>query len=130
MKKDIINIDMNNNLTYIIKGIVISIIFSLASLILFAAILSYTKVPESTIFPVVIILSTLSILVGSSLSTIKIRKNGLLNGLAVGATYILMLYIISSIVNTGFAVNAYTVIMMVGGVMAGVIGGIVGVNIR
>ena len=130
MKKEITNIDINNNLNYIIKGIIISIIFSLISLILFAVILTYTKVPESTINPVIIVLSTLSILIGSSLSTIKIRKNGLLNGLIVGATYTLMLYIISSIVNTGFAVNTYTILMIIIGIVAGIIGGIVGVNIR
>lgn len=130
MKKEITNLDINSNFNYIVKGIIGAIIFSLVSLILFAIILTYTKVPESTIYPVVIILSAISILIGSSLSTIKIKKNGLLNGSIIGATYILLLYIISSIVNTGFGVNTYTIIMMIAGVLAGIIGGIVGVNIR
>ena len=130
MKKEIMNLDTNNNFNYIIKGIIVSIIFSLISLIIFATILTYTDLSESTIYPVIIILSALSILIGSSLSTIKIKRNGLLNGMIIGGTYILLLYLISSIVNTGFHVNTYTIIMMVAGVLTGIIGGIVGVNIK
>lgn len=130
MKKEVLSLGTNNNLNYIMKGIIASIIFSLLSLIVFAALLTYTNLSEGSIYPVVIILSTLSILIGSSISTIKIKKNGLLNGSIIGATYIFLLYIISSIVNTGFGVNTYTIIMMIAGVLAGIIGGIVGVNIR
>jgi len=120
MKKEVLNLGTNNNLNYIIKGIITSIIFSLLSLIIFAALLTYTNLSEGSIYPVVIILSTLSILIGSSISTIKIKKNGLLNGSIIGATYIFLLYIISSIVNTGFGVNTYTIIMMIAGVLAGI----------
>lgn len=124
------NINSQSNMNYIIKGIVISILFTLTSLLLFALVLTYTDLGESTISPVIIIVSALSILIGSSISTIKIKKHGLLNGAIIGGVYIVLLYGISSIVNTGFEVNTDTIVMMVSSVLAGIIGGVVGVNIK
>lgn len=50
--------------------------------------------------------------------------------LLLDGVYIIILYSISSIINTGFAVNTYTVVMIISSIIAGIIGGIVGVNIR
>lgn len=132
MKKIIENCNINSpsNMSYIIKGIVMSIIFTLVSLLIFALLLTYTELAETTISPVIIIVSALSILIGSSISTIKIKKHGLLNGAIIGVVYISLLYCISSIVNTGFEVNTYTIVMMISSVIAGIIGGVVGVNIK
>jgi len=132
MKKFMENsaLKVESNATFIIKGIILSIIFTLISLLIFAAILSYTDLSENTISPVIIIISAFSILIGSSISTIKIKKHGLLNGSIIGGVYISLLYLISSIINTGFEVNTYTIVMMIASVLAGIIGGIVGVNIR
>ena len=58
----------------------------------------------------------------------KIRKNGLLNGGAIGGIYILILYLISSIWNWKFALNIQSLIMILAGIIFGVIGGIIGVN--
>ena len=60
----------------------------------------------------------------------KIKKNGLINGALVGLIYMLFIYLISSIINTGFALNLNSVIMILSGVIAGVVGGVVGVNIK
>ena len=82
MEKSTLNVE--SNMSYIIKGIVLSIIFTLVSLLIFAAVLTYTELSEKTISPVIIVVSALSILIGSSISTIKIKKYGLLNGAIVG----------------------------------------------
>ena len=48
----------------------------------------------------------------------------------VGIIYILLIYIISSVVNEGqFAINMSALIMMAIGIIGGAIGGIIGVNI-
>lgn len=121
---------VESNMSYIIKGIVIAFIFTLISLLLFAAILTYTEITEATIPPVIITLSGISILMGASISTIKIKKHGLLNGAVIGGVYIVTLYLVSSIIHTGFEVNTYTMIMMIASILAGIIGGVVGVNIK
>lgn len=119
-----------NNLFRIFKGSLISILFTLILLFIFSIILTYTSISETVISPVVIVISSISILIGSSISTMKIKKNGLVNGLFVGLIYMLFIYIVSSLINTGFAVTTTSIIMILSGVIAGIIGGIVGVNIK
>ena len=92
--------------------------------------LTYTNIAESVIKPVIIIVTAISILIGSSLSTLKIKKNGLLNGAIVGFIYIFSLYIISSITGSGFNLNIISIIMLVASVVAGMVGGIIGVNLN
>lgn len=113
----------------IIKGDIIAIIITLISLFVFAIVLTYTQVPESTINPVIIVISAISILIGSSISTLKIKKKGLINGFFVGLIYILVIYIISSIIGTGFMLNVAATIMVISSILAGMLGGIIGVNI-
>ena len=64
------------------------------------------------------------------MGTIKIKKNGIVYGGIIGIIYIIGLYIISSIVTTGFSLNMYSIIMIILSILAGMIGGIVGVNIK
>ena len=114
----------------LVKGIIISFVLTLISVFIFSIILTYTNIQESTIFPVLVFITALSILIGSSLSTIKIKKNGILNGGAIGLIYILVLYLISSITTTGFALTTQAIILMLSATIAGMLGGIVGVNIK
>ena len=60
----------------------------------------------------------------------SIKKNGIINGGIIGITYILLLYLLSSITGTGFALNMYSIILMCVSAGAGAIGGIVGVNLK
>lgn len=117
------------NIIKIIKGSVGGIILTLILLLIFAAVLTYTNIEESTIKPVIIVITVISILVGSSISTLKIKKNGMINGAMVGLIYILTIYLISSITGSGFALNIYSIIMIIAAIISGVIGGIIGVNI-
>ncbi len=119
-----------NNILRILKGSFISILFTLVLIFIFSIFLTYTNISESVITPVIIVISAISILIGSSISTMKIKKNGLINGLFVGLVYMLLIYLVSSIINTGFALNTNSIIMILSGVVAGIIGGIVGVNIK
>lgn len=118
----------NSNIIVIFKGIVLSMISTLILLFIFATILTYTDVSENTIMPVIIMVTCVSILIGSSIATHKIKKMGLLNGGVIGGIYISLLYIISSIINTGFSLDINSIIMISFGILSGTIGGIVGVN--
>lgn len=121
---------MNSYIIRISKGIAISVILTLVLLFLFSIILAYTNTSESTIVPVIIAITAISILSGSSIATSKIKKKGIMNGMIVGGIYIFILYLISSILNTGFSLNMYSIIMIIIGIIAGAIGGIVGVNLK
>ena len=122
--------ELLENLVRIIKGSAVSIIVTLSLLFIFAILLTYTKIQENLINPVVIVVTAISILIGSSISTLKIRKNGLLNGGLVGIIYIVTIYLISSLTGSGFSCNINTIIMIVSSIIAGMLGGIIGVNKR
>ena len=122
------NDNLKANIIRIIKGSLLSIIVSVIFLIVFAMLLTYTSLSENTITPIVLAIVGLSILLGSYLSTKKINKKGILNGAMVGVIYMLILYIISSVIFMDFSINASSIIMIVCGIIAGIIGGIVGVN--
>ncbi|MBQ9298649.1 MAG: TIGR04086 family membrane protein [Clostridia bacterium] len=119
----------NRESMVLLKGILISFVLTLVSIFVFSIVLTYTNIQESTIFPVMVCITAISILVGSSISTIKINKNGILNGGIIGLIYVLIIYLISSIVGNGFALNMNSIILIISGIIAGMIGGIVGVNI-
>ena len=117
-----------NNLIKVIKGSIISILISLVMLLIFAIILTYTNIPETIIPTTIIIISAISILIGSVMSSMNIKKNGIINGGAVGAIYIFTIYMLSSIFIAGFNFNIKSLIMLAVSIIAGMIGGIIGVN--
>lgn len=133
MKNFIENIstgEKDNTIFSILKGIVIAIIFTLVLLLIFSIFLTYTNIQESTIAPIIIVITAISILAGASIASIKIKKNGIINGGIIGGIYMILLYLLSSIVETGFSLNMYAVVMIIFAMLAGMIGGIVGVNIK
>ncbi len=124
------NSEINNkNFINILKGIGIAFIITLIFLLILSIILTYTNVSENIINPTIIIITALSILIGSSISNIKIKKNGLINGAIIGGTYIILLYLFSSIFSMEFSLTMQSIIMIVTGSVFGILGGIIGVNI-
>ncbi len=121
-------IGQNRTLINILKGVGISLIATVIMLIIFSIILTYTNINENVINPVIMIITAISILIGSSLGNVKIRKNGLINGGMIGAIYILIIYLISSILNWRFSLSVQSLIMIVIAIVFGILGGIIGVN--
>ena len=118
----------NKTINNIAKGVRISLISTCIMLLIFAILLTYTDINESIIDTVIIIVTAISILMGSSIGNLKIKKNGLMNGAIVGGTYMLVIYLISSILNWRFSLNVQSIIMIAVGTICGVLGGIIGVN--
>ena len=114
----------------IIRGVLISFLFTICMLTIFSILLVYTNLSEETIKPVIITITGISILIGSSIGTRKLHKNGLISGGIIGLSYILLLYLISSIIGSNFAINWVSVIMIIVGLIGGIFGGVVGVNAR
>lgn len=124
------DISKEKNSIKIIKGSVIAIILSLILLTIYAILLSYTTISENTMVPVIITITGISILIGSSISSMHIQKQGMLNGALVGLIYMLLLYILSSILLSSFELSLKSVIMIIVGIVTGMIGGIIGVNMK
>ena len=120
----------NKPVVSITKGTAISFLATIVALTIFAVLLTYTNLSENTIKPVIITITGISILIGSSIGTRKIRKNGLITGGIIGVLYILIIYIISSAINASLALSWVSAIMIGVGITCGVLGGIIGVNTK
>ena len=119
---------LKGKLIKILLGSGISFLISLVLLLAISIVLTYTNISENIITVAVIVISALSILVGSIISALNINKNGILNGALVGAIYMITIYLLSSIFVSGFEINMQSVIMIAVSILAGMIGGIIGVN--
>ena len=119
----------DKNIIRIIKGSVFSILITLILLFIYAILLTSTNIPETTMSVVVITITGISILIGSSISSFKIKKRGIVNGGLVGLIYIITIYLISSIALIGFSMNITSIVMLMVVIVTGMIGGIIGVNL-
>ena len=121
-------INKDSGIYSIVKGFLISIILSILFIFVYAVILANTNIQENTIKPVIITITSISILIGSSISSMKIKNKGLINGMCVSLLYFGAFYFLSSITVCGFGLSINTIIMFGIGVFMGAIGGIIGVN--
>lgn len=112
----------------IVKGVIISILFTLIFLFVFSIILTYTNISEKLVTPVIIVVTAISIFIGSSIGNLKVKKNGLLNGALIGGIYLLSIYLLSGIINQNFTLTIQSIIIIATGMICGMFGGIIGVN--
>lgn len=119
----------SSNIISILKGSFAALIITLVSLFIVAAIFSFTELSESLIPNIIIIITSVSILIGSVISSLKIGKMGIVNGIFVGLIYIITIYLLSSITVCGFGFNIKSIVMIISSIVLGMIGGIIGVNL-
>lgn len=125
-----IELENKQKFTRIMKSILFSILLTLILLFGYSILLAYTSIPESTIPIAIISISAISILIFAIICMLKIKNNGIINGGIIGLAYMLIIYLLSSIVQTGFNLDLYSVIMILVGISCGMLGGIIGVNIK
>ncbi len=131
MNENINNIkNVNNSINYIVKGLIVSLVFTFLSLIILSAILTYTSISENISNSAIIVINSISILIGSGLTTKNQKSKGLLKGGLCGLVYIGIIYLISSIISLNFLLNTSSIIMIITSIISGMIGGIIGVNIN
>ena len=114
----------------IMLGVAISLVISVILLIIFSLLLVKSDISESCIDAGIIIITGISIFIGTFFSNMKLKKSGILNGLCASAIYLSMLYILSSIINDNYTITTNSVYMISVGILLGIFGGILGVNIK
>mgnify|MGYP004542491209 FL=1 len=112
------------------KSLILSILLTFIALLLLSAVLNFTDVSENIISPSIIVISSVCIMIGSFIVSKKIKEKGILNGAILGILYMFVLYIISTIANGSFALNVSSLAMIGIGIIAGIFGGILGVNLN
>lgn len=112
----------------LLKGLLASVIVTVLAFILLALIMANTDFPQKLITPAVVLTTIVSVLTAGSVSTRGIHNKGWLNGSVVGLIYMIILYLVSSLVYNDFTIDKYVITMTAIGILAGAIGGIVGIN--
>lgn len=119
---------MFSTMINVIKGVVISAISTLLMILVLSILLIYTDLSEMFISPAIIVITAISIFIGSTIGKNKIKKNGMFTGALIGGIYLLIIYIASSFLNKEFTLTIQSVIMIILGILCGMFGGILKVN--
>ena len=113
----------------IVKAIIIAVIISLAAILVLAFLIKTANIPSDTIPIINQIVKGASILI-ACLLCLKLPRNGWLRGLAVGIVYILLAFVIFSLLNSAkfnFGLNLLNDIALgsVTGLLSGIIAGLI-----
>lgn len=97
-------------------------------LLILAAVLAFTDFPEKYTTFAVLIATLTGLLASGYKAGILNQKNGVLKGTLCGLLYMIILYLVSSIIYKDFILNSRAVIMILTGILAGAVGSIIGIN--
>ena len=129
-KKSGLKISNNSLFFNITKGTLTAVCVSLILVLVFAFLLKFTNIPESTIMPVNQVIKGLSIFIGVFVGLKKNKELGLLNGLLIGLFYTIIAFLIFACLGGVFKLDiTFLTDILFGGVM-GAICGIICVNLK
>lgn len=113
----------------VLKSSIVAVVITLICFTIFAVIIKVVDMQETIIPPVVQVVRTLSIAFGGMLAARASKKMGWLKGGITGIVYILWAFIISSLFGGTEFMGSLIFSDILLGVVAGAVGGIIGVNI-
>lgn len=106
----------------------LSVIFSVIGVAIFAAVVGFAEVPEKFIEPINIAIKIVAIALASVIGMRK-KSNGLLKGLIAGLLYAGATYLIFSLTSGSFEGNGMSIFDALTCAASGVLSGILAVNI-
>lgn len=114
----------------IFLGFSISIVLTIIFILIFSLVLVKTNFDEKYIDTVVVVISGICLLVGTTMSVKSLKKNGAIMGATIAISYTAVLYIISSVITNSYTLGKESLYMVFVYVLLGIIGGIIGINIK
>lgn len=115
---------------YMLKALVLAYIITLALVLLTALLLTYSSLKESTIPLINTIIIILSISLGAIYAAIKIGEKGWLNGCIFGILYFLVLLLLNQFFIKEYILDIFYFSKFIIFVITGIIGGILGINLK
>lgn len=113
----------------IFKGVIFSLIISVLTVIVFAIIVKFANLSSKTVEIVNIALKIISILTGTLLA-VGSGRQGLFKGGIIGLLFVLVSYLVFSLINGSFSVNPLTAFDVIFYLVAGLLSGVFAVNVR
>lgn len=124
------NIQRNFSIWLILKGMIFAFLFSLICFLILSLILTFTNISESIIKPASYIIMIISIVVGSGYVAQRVDKRGWMHGAITGLLYIIILSIMGILTGGGMVLGQLFFSRIIIGIVAGGIGGILGINLK
>lgn len=109
--------------------LMISFLVTVVGISVSSAIFAYTNINDRHLQTFVFGTILLAVLVGAMILSKKTKKKGLIFGGIFGIVYCLIIYLSSAIAYTGFFVSNTLLLYLLISFLAGIVGGIIGVNI-
>ncbi len=129
-KKSSIKMPKNAFVFSVAKGALVAVCVSLVLVLMFAFLLKFTNIPESTIKPVNQVIKGISILIGVFVGLRKSKELGLVSGLLIGFIYTIVAFVVFSILGGVFAFDLTFLSDILFGAVMGAICGIICVNLK
>jgi len=123
----------NNTKTFflqVLKGVLIALSVSLIGILLFALILKFCNLNDSSIKVINQIIKIVSILLGVMFCLKKDKSKGLIKGAVLGAFYTLASYFLFSILVASFSFSASIIYDLIFSSIVGLICGVIFVNLK
>jgi len=111
-----------------VKGIIWAFVLTFILLAVGALIITYTSLSEDMIPVISLSCVVVSVAIGGMTAAKTADSKGYLKGSLCGVTYILVLYIVASLVSEKFVFTSHTALLFIIGVTVGALGGIIGIN--
>lgn len=121
---------LNQSLVAVTKGTLLAIILSLMCILVLALIIKLANLDDTLIPPINQAIKIISIVIGAGYAAKNSRQRGWLKGSATGLFYILLGFLLFSLVDGGFSLNQIILSDSLMGIIVGGIGGVIGVNLR
>ncbi len=112
------------------RGVLIAAVFTLLSFTLFAAFLAFTGLSESTVPIIAVGTESLGALIAGFFTARGAKSRGALSGLVSGLLYIIFIWMIAILAGNGTVTGKHYLTMLLLSALFGVIGGIMGVNMK
>ena len=112
-----------------VKATIISLVITLALILIFAFILKWTGASDAIIVPVNLAIKTISIIVGTVVF-VKNGAKGFIKGTVLGASFAILTFVIFSILNASFNFGVGVFADIAFGAVVGAITGAVVVNLK
>lgn len=114
----------------ILKGTIIAFVFSLICFLVLALILSLSNITENIIKPTSYIVMIISVVLAGGYVARRAHRNGWMYGATTGCVYIIILTLLGLFNGGQFAVNQILISRFFIGIIAGAVGGALGINLK
>ena len=118
------------NPVYTLKNVFTSFLATAILLFLAAVAVTYASAPEGVISAVVLVVTALCIVWGGFRASRYSGRQGLISGGVSGLVYVVLLYLVGSLIFGEFIFASGTLLTMLLGIGCGAVGGIIGVNTK